>query len=249
MVSLYQKPTSFGEMRWACNEITIIIDKYYKSESWDDDWSYLVLYETSEDFRVGQDNHYVTFAVRHPGETIGYIKCDGFGKIIDAKFYKDNDDISNAFKNLIDQNIDLLELYKIQFVKCSFNNNRKASERILWFIANFVYHQGYTTDSAKFITSQFKEGYCLHFALMLKSLFGSGKMCWAAPHGHIVYVDNDIAYDIEGVSTFDCEYYIPISYLNRGIRDFTRIPGDKFNMSEEYIQGVIEQYKKDNDLD
>lgn len=244
------------EMRWVCDKITGVIDEYYKVEH--RPCSYLMVYEISDNFKVKSNIGEITFAIRRPGSTIGYIKCTSYGLITEAEFYKDsciNDDYSicNTIKNLVQKDfIASNELYKIEFVEASIKNSRankigdtnKVSEKILWFVANFVYAQGY--NNADCISNQFRAGYCLHFAIILKNMFKEGEICWCAPFGHIAYVQDGIPYDIEGVCTSDCEYYIPISYIKEGIRDFVRIPGVGFNASEEYIQDAIRRYKQDN---
>lgn len=248
MITLEQKfRKSFGEMRWYCPEITGAIDEYYNSQY--GRCSYMMLYDVSKDFNTAQVTGTITFAIRYPGSTIGYIKCSAIGLIIEAKFYKDscvNDDytICEVFEKFVNNEfIATNNLRKIEFVNNSKKNNSKANEQILWFIADFVYFQG--NNNADCIQSQFMNGYCLHFASMLKSLFHEGEVCWCAPFGHIAYVEDGIPYDIEGVCTSDCHYYIPISYIKEGTRDFVRIPGVGFNASEEYIQDAIKRYEED----
>ena len=251
MITLEQS-TYFCEMTWVCNKITDIIDKYYKVER--KPWTYLMVYEISDNFMVGNEGC-ITFAIRHPGRTIGYIKINHIGVIIEANFYKDaciNDDynICDDIQNLVSKEfINSNELHKIQFVNSSIKNannikpNNTVNEKILWFIANFVYHQG--VNNADCIHEQFRSGYCLHFAIILKNMFKKGEICWCAPFGHIAYVEDGIPYDIEGICTSDCEYYIPISYIKEGIRDFVRVPGASFNADEEYIQNAIKRYEED----
>ena len=250
---------NFSEMRWTCSDITGPIDEYFKIDKNEnlEYWSYLMLFEISKDFRICGDKECITFAIRHPGSTIGYIKCNGSGRIIDSEFYKsscvdDDYSICEALENLKGQYIDLIELAKIEFVNDTNKINYKADQKILWFIANFLYLQSDNCNPHDKITNaihnQFSNGYCLHFAIILKTLFKTGEICWAAPYGHMVYVQDNIAYDIDGISRSDCEYYIPISYIKKGIKDFTRVPGQFFDASEEYIQDAIERYKKDNNI-
>ena len=239
----------FSEMRWTLDSITNIIDNQYRNNKLDTKyWSYLMVFETSDGFRVNNIDSTITFAVRQPGETLGHIKCNGFGMIFDAKYYKESDaEIYNSFTDLIGTSIDTVELERIQFVNCNLKTNPKANQKILWFIANFIFHQNNTNNSVDVIINQFRAGYCLHFAMMLKCLFG-GEIYWAAPFGHMVYMHDGIPYDIEGVNTSDCEHYIPIKYIEDGIKDFTRVPGDYFNASENFIQECMNNYKKDNNI-
>lgn len=135
-------------------------------------------------------------------------------------------------------------LIKNQMKFCS-----KANPVVLEFIFEFLYHNCTTEKEVEATRLKFMAGYCYYFAIMLKSAFERGSICWTAPFGHIVWVDNDgIPYDIEGVSTSEAEYYIPISYIQEGLKDFKHIPEEEFNASENYINKAILQYKKDNNL-
>ena len=45
---------------------------------------------------------------------------------------------------------------------------------------------------------------------MLKDVFNRGQVCWAAPFGHMVWVDeNGTPYDIEGKYQGEAFYFIP----------------------------------------
>ena len=73
----------------------------------------------------------------------------------------------------------------------------KADEEVLRFIYDFSVKQGYG-EAEDVLYQQFASGYCYYFACMLKAAFNRGEVCWAAPYGHIVWVDeNDIPYDTE----------------------------------------------------
>lgn len=125
----------------------------------------------------------------------------------------------------------------------------KANPVVLRFIFEFLYHNCKNDEEVEATRLKFMSGYCYYFAIMLKVAFERGSICWAAPFGHIVWLDIDgIPYDIEGVSTSEAEYYIPISYIKEGLKDFKHIHGEEFNASEDYINKAILQYKKDNNL-
>lgn len=80
---------------------------------------------------------------------------------------------------------------------------------------------------------------------MLQLAFQRGEICWAAPFGHIVWVDNnDVAYDISGCNESECQYYIPICMLGDMVKDFTHVPGDAYNASEQEIASVIVKWEK-----
>lgn len=238
----------FSEMRWECDEITKVINEYYGNLR--KPFSYLTVFEIYKDYTIDNSKWCIIFDIRVPGATIGYVKCKYDGKIVEIKIYNDfceDDTLSYAFNTyVVGQYIDSRELSKIKFVYDNISINYKVDKQIIWFIANFLYHLD--LDYVESIRSQFRTGYCLHFAMMLKDLFKTGEICWYAPYGHMIYMHNGIPYDIEGINTSDCKYYIPISYIQEGIRDFVRIPGVIFDASEDYIQKVIAQYEIDNGI-
>lgn len=120
--------------------------------------------------------------------------------------------------------------------------------KVLAFIDEFLNKEG--QENVETIRHLFRSGYCLHFAEMLKSTFQRGEVCWCAPFGHMVWMDEDgTPYDIEGINYSDCDYYIPINYIKEGLNDFRHIPGVEFNASQEYIDNAIEKYKKDKHID
>ncbi len=117
---------------------------------------------------------------------------------------------------------------------------------VLEFIWNFLHFQGISATDV--IHHQFRNGYCWHFAHILKSTFQRGTVCWAAPFGHFVWRDeSEVPYDIEGVYLGEAEEFIPEEYLGRHIQDFLRIPGEISNTSEEEIRKIIENYRKNID--
>lgn len=256
MLIFTQVPDSliYDTVKYECDKITGEINKQYNLNDDTTSWSYMYLYNISKKFKVNTCDNWATFSIRTPGYTIGHITCDAFGRIIESEFYPSNklmsgkniDVFNNIFKSLIGESIDTSILAEIQFVQDNLRFNNKANKQILYFIANFIYHNGIEAESI--IMDQFRAGYCLHFAMILSEMFKSGEVCWCAPFGHMVYVHNGIPYDIEGVNDSDCDYYIPISYIKKGIKDFMHVPGVSFNASEEYIQNAIKKYKKDNNL-
>lgn len=140
-----------------------------------------------------------------------------------------------------------------KLIKNFVNNNvsfcQKADSEVLEFIANFLYHGVPRIEletSAESVRSTFRAGYCYYFAAMLQAAFGRGEICWAAPFGHIVWMDeNDVPYDIEGVNDSECDYYIPISHIGEGINDFKHVPGGGFGASAEFLDEVIAKYLAD----
>ena len=109
------------------------------------------------------------------------------------------------------------------------------------FIENFVSK----SKSPREIEKQFANGFCYHFALMLKGLFNRGEIVWAAPFGHIMWKDIDgVPYDIYGAYGSEYEYLIPIKYLGDDIKDFTHLSSDnkRIGTSKERIQEIIDNY-------
>ena len=125
-----------------------------------------------------------------------------------------------------------------------------GNEEIIEFISKIRCHSYIdNSDSEETIRRLFRAGYCYYFAIILKEAFNRGEICWCAPFGHICWVDVDgTPYDIEGVCDSDCDYYIPVSYIEEGLDDFKHVPGKTFNASEEYINNAIERYKEDNNI-
>lgn len=124
----------------------------------------------------------------------------------------------------------------------------EVDRSVLRFINTFVNKQSeYNKDSADIITNQFMNGYCYYFAEMLKVAFNRGKICWVAPHGHMVWMDiNGVPYDICGINKDTCEEYIPISYIPKALSDFKHV-GKYFDASEEYIDNAIKRYREDKE--
>lgn len=149
--------------------------------------------------------------------------------------------------------IEKREILTDKFIKENLKYCPTANEQVLKFIADFLYHGVPEIDlevSAESIRSTFCAGYCYYFAHMLLEAFSRGTVCWAAPYGHMVWVDIDgNPYDIEGVNFSDCQYYIPCSYLGGHVDDFKHVPGVTFDASKEFLESVIKKYEEDNNID
>lgn len=127
------------------------------------------------------------------------------------------------------------------------DNVKDADEYVLSFITDFATHAAINENEYEIICSTFRTGYCWHFAVMLKAVFGRGCVCWAAPFGHFVWMDdNNVPYDIEGVYFGEAVYYIPESYLGDALKDFIRIPGIGHDATKEEIMDIIHRYENDN---
>lgn len=109
------------------------------------------------------------------------------------------------------------------------------------FIETFVSK----SKSIRELEKLFANGFCYHFAIMLKGLFNRGEIVWAAPFGHIMWKDIDgVPYDIYGAYGSEYEYLIPIEYLGDDIKDFTHLSSDnkRSGASKERIQEIIDNY-------
>ena len=79
---------------------------------------------------------------------------------------------------------------------------KEANESVLGFIFDFVWCKASNINEYELIRSLFMDGYCYYFAVILKTAFNRGEICWCAPYAHFIWLDtNGIPYDIEGVST------------------------------------------------
>ena len=117
---------------------------------------------------------------------------------------------------------------------------------VLGFISKFMLHQGTNSESSEVLRKQFMAGYCYHFAHILKSTFNRGTVCWCAPFGHFIWMDEDnTAYDIEGEYVGDNLYFIPESYLGDCLYDFLRIPNKGHNTTQDEITEIIRKYEDD----
>lgn len=126
--------------------------------------------------------------------------------------------------------------------KKEFINNAKLAypdidTLILDFIADFVYHD----DPASTI-NLFSNGYCYHFAQILQATFQTGEICWVAPYSHIVWVNNNIPYDINGVYNGESTKFIPIAFLGHAIEDFRHNPKVYHITSKREIDKIIRDY-------
>lgn len=115
---------------------------------------------------------------------------------------------------------------------------------ILEFIDNFRTNRGkFNDDSTGTIISLFRGGYCYYFAHLLQIAFNSGTVCWAAPFGHFVWVNNDIPYDIEGIYEGEAFYLIPETYIEDYVHEFKHIPSDKRSSKISTKEILIERIK------
>lgn len=138
-------------------------------------------------------------------------------------------------------------MLKQKFIQNNLKHCKDANEKVLNFIANFIYYQ---FNNGYVIYNQFKDAYCYHFAQILKNTFNRGEIYITIPFGHILWKDVDeLYYDINGVyCNKNIDYYIPIDYLGESIKNWFEIPGEISDTSEDkiYMHECIREYLKDN---
>lgn len=118
----------------------------------------------------------------------------------------------------------------------------KGSKDVLNFIKNFLNHNKDKCNADKILKEQFTTGYCYYFAVILKTAFNRGEICWCAPYGHFCWVDEDrTPYDIYGICISEAEHYIPYYFLGEALNDFLHTD-KKFNATQEDIQNIIDMF-------
>lgn len=107
--------------------------------------------------------------------------------------------------------------------------------QIIKFIADFVYFDDQD------VHNRFKNGYCYYFTKMLQTAFPGGYIAWAVPFGHLVYMYNQVPYDIEGVYPGEATEFIPEIFLGDAINDFKH-NGHDFNANQTQLDKIIDHY-------
>lgn len=121
-----------------------------------------------------------------------------------------------------------------------------GKKEVLDFIENFL-NLNNTESSEYYLKMQFTSGYCYYFAVILKSAFNRGEVCWCAPYSHFCWVDTDgTPYDIYGLCVSDALYFIPEQYLGDALNDFKHT-GKTFDATEKDIQNIINKYINESD--
>ena len=150
-------------------------------------------------------------------------------------------------------NIDVIEKErtKLQEMQQKWEKDRiemGGDKNIIQFISGILFHGAggvLTEDSVETTRNLFEAGYCYYFAKMLEEAFPNGEICLCYPYGHLVYVHEGFAYDINGVSDAEYEMYIPIKHIGEAILDFKHIPTMEYNISDEEIEEIGERCKKE----
>lgn len=137
---------------------------------------------------------------------------------------------------------ELKYLYNDGYENKSMTIQSEHVGEVIAFINNFYNNVGDDADAKEVLRTQFRSGYCYYFAVMLKTAFRRGDVCWCAPFGHLCWRDIDgIPYDCEGIYTGEAEYLIPEEFLGDAIKDFLH-NGEIFNATKEDLINIINDY-------
>ena len=127
-------------------------------------------------------------------------------------------------------------------------NECGGDERVISFIADIRFHGAIGVDiedSVEAIRSLFENGYCYYFAKILETAFPGGLICVCYRFGHIVYVYDEVAYDISGVTDSEYDALIPIDEFESLAIGFLHIPGIESDATKEKVDAIAEKYKKE----
>lgn len=104
---------------------------------------------------------------------------------------------------------------------------------VITFIGDILFHSGENVNKIESIRNLFENGYCYYFAKMLEDAFPGGIICICYPYGHIIYLYNEVPYDISGVSYAEYEELIPLKAFGDGINDFKHVDGKSYGLTYE----------------
>lgn len=117
--------------------------------------------------------------------------------------------------------------------------NKDVSDFINWFYET-ASQDNCNCDNLRTL---FMNGACYYFAVILKTAFNRGEICWCYPLSHICWVDIDgTPWDIERVCISEYEDLIPVSFMGDILFDFMHVPNKEAkDVSKEAGEKV---YKK-----
>lgn len=132
-------------------------------------------------------------------------------KVYDVKEYYDKCENTASLYNKYSMDM---------WIKQQAEKNGNARVDVLTFIWRFVTHDK-EAESFRVIEHQFTTGYCYHFALIMKGMFG-GKIVCHKGHGHILWQDrNKVIYDVQGVySDYRLSDIVPVSALGSELNNY-----------------------------
>lgn len=128
-----------------------------------------------------------------------------------------------------------------------------GDQPVIQFISDILFHGAVgvsAEDAIETTRNLFEAGYCYYMAEMLEDAFPGGQECLCYPYGHIVYVYEGVAYDINGVSDAEHEMYIPITELGNSVNNFRHIPIPELNhdITEDEIYEIGIRCKKNGNF-
>lgn len=135
----------------------------------------------------------------------------------------------------------------------------RANKKVIDFIDNFSTLFGqFQQEEIDTVSAVFSRGFCYYFAIILKEAFdGRGEIYMTSDNRHIVWMLDNVAYDINGVyrtyprSANNGNFYngelIPIAMLSNYINSFKHVvPGTtKKGMAERRAVKKIMDVQKD----
>ena len=116
-----------------------------------------------------------------------------------------------------------------------------GNKDIITFIFDFLYHSG--PDNVEAVRNLYANGYCYYFAKMLEDAFPGGKICVSWPFGHIVYIYDSVAYDIDGITSAEYELFIPIDFIGSAVNDFRRVKGKCHGTTQEELDDIGKRWE------
>lgn len=121
----------------------------------------------------------------------------------------------------------------------------KGKDEVLNFILDFLSHSK-EENVENVLKDQFSNGYCYYFAVILRTAFNRGEVCWCSPYPHICWVDEDgVPYDIYGICTSEADEYIPVSFLRDTLQTFMHTDSSKaYITSQQEASYIMDVYKK-----
>ena len=118
---------------------------------------------------------------------------------------------------------------------------------VINFIANIIFKPSCDRES---IINLFENGYCYYFAVILKTAFNRGEICWHRNFGHIVWKDDDdTPYDING-PFYDYKEgdLLPVEKLGGLLIDFMH-NGKEYKCGSTILKDWIDSHYFKNDAE
>lgn len=144
----------------------------------------------------------------------------------------------------IDQFIDR---FKLKFFGMTLLSDDVVDINITPNIYKNINSQKEINEKQRSLIKLFTNGYCYHFALILKGIYPEGHICYHYDHGHIVYLYDNKFWDINGELTDKRNRYIPIEYLGEFIDDFKQYCNGGWARKADILR-MYKKAQKDNNI-